>query len=132
MPQQNTIIIRITSNRDFAPMINRNYFQSILELKFDDVSDTHPTDDVMLHGPMTNDHYLEIVNFFEINKDTANNIIVHCDAGQSRSPAVALAILDYLIGDHDQAIKLIERNGHWKPNIHVLSFFKTAYWLGHN
>jgi predicted protein tyrosine phosphatase len=132
MPHQNTIIIRITSNRDFITMTNRKYFQGVLELRFDDISDTHPTDDVMLYGQMTKVHYLKIIDFYEKYKKTAKRIIVHCDAGQSRSPAVALAILDYLIGDHEQAIRLIELNKHWKPNIHVLSFFKTAYWLGDN
>jgi predicted protein tyrosine phosphatase len=129
IPLENTIIIRITSNEKFSYMANEKLFSDILELRFDDVSDTHPTGDTMLYGQMTNDHYNQIVSFFEKNKLDTKNIIVHCDAGQSRSPAVALGILDYLLEDPEQAISLIRINGHWKPNIHVLSYFKKAYWL---
>ena len=129
MPSDNTIIIRITSNEDFAKMKNRSIFQDVLELRFDDVSPEHPKEDSMLYGAMKEEHFQEILKFVEKNKQ-AEKLIVHCDAGQSRSPAVAINILDYLLNDPEQAQELIQRNKHWKPNAHVTTFFRTAYYEG--
>ena len=46
---------------------------------------------------MSSDEAKAIVDFVERNKD--KYIIVHCDAGISRSSAVAAAILKYYTGD---------------------------------
>jgi predicted protein tyrosine phosphatase len=77
-PSENTIIIRITSNDKFAHMANEKLFLDVLELRFDDVSDTHPTGDTMLYGQMTDSHYNQIVSFVDKNKLNTKNIIVHC------------------------------------------------------
>lgn len=67
-PEPNSIIIRITSNADFAVMEHRELYKDILELRFDDISDTHPKEDNMLYGAMTNEHYQQIKEF--INKNS--------------------------------------------------------------
>lgn len=126
-PEPKSIIIRITSNEEFAIMEHRNLFQDVLELRFDDISDTHPKEDTMLYGAMTQEHYQQIKSFMDKNIDSFQ-LSVHCDAGQSRSPAVALSILDYILNDPEQAQQLLLKNKHWKPNSHVSSFFARDYW----
>jgi predicted protein tyrosine phosphatase len=126
-PEDNTLIIRITSNEEFAQLNYRESFQDILELRFDDVSDTHPKNDKMRYGAMKKEDFWSIVEFINKNKDTAKTLIINCDAGQSRSPAVATGILDYLLEDPQQSIELIKKNTNWKPNSFVTSFFRTAY-----
>lgn len=126
-PEPNSIIIRITSNADFAFMEHRELYKDILELRFDDISDSHPKEDTMLYGAMTNEHYQQIKEFIDKNIDSIN-LFVHCDAGASRSPAVALSVLDYLINDPEQAQQLLHKNKHWKPNSYVSSFFTRDYW----
>ena len=81
LPKENTIIIRITSNESFACMKNNDLFQDILELRFDDISDTHPKEDNMLYGAMTKEHFWNIVEFSNKNKQTATRLIVHCKGG---------------------------------------------------
>lgn len=126
-PEPKSIIIRITSNAEFAIMQHRDLFQDVLELRFDDISDTHPKEDSMLYGAMTTDHYQQIKSFMQKNIDSFQ-LSVHCDAGQSRSPAVAISVLDYLLNDPEQAQQLLQKNRHWKPNSHVSSFFARDYW----
>ena len=126
-PVANSIIIRITSNYDFATMKYRDAYQDVLELRFDDISDSHPKEDSMLYGAMTQNQYTQIKGFISKNMN-AKELHVHCDAGQSRSPAIALAVLDYLLLDHEQAQELLQKNRHWKPNSHVSSFFTRDYW----
>ena len=128
MPEKHTIIIRITSNESFAVLQNRSAFQDVLELRFDDISDTHPKEDSMLYGAMTKEQFWEIVEFINRNKNTGISMIIHCDAGQSRSPAIAISVLDYLLEEQTQAQDLIRINTHWKPNSFVTSFFRTAYY----
>ena len=127
-PNLNTLIIRVTSNKEFSRLQFNDEFQDILELRFDDISDTHPKSDSMLYGAMTKDHFWEIVKFINKNKTTAEKLVVHCDAGQSRSPAIAINVLDYLLTDPEQAQDLIRTNTHWKPNSFVTSFFRQAYY----
>lgn len=128
LPLSDTIIIRITSNENFAKMDSQSQFMDILELRFDDISEQHPKEDSMLYGKMTQEHYNDIKRFIQKYQSVAKNLIIHCDAGQSRSPAVALGILDYLIEDHEHAKELVLKNGHWKPNAFVLSYFKRDYY----
>lgn len=76
-PEPKSIIIRITSNEEFAIMEHRNLFQDVLELRFDDISDTHPKEDTMLYGAMTQEHYQQIKSFMDKNIDSFQ-LSVHC------------------------------------------------------
>lgn len=126
-PLKNTIIIRTTSDDDFIPLVNENFFTAILEIPFDDASENHPQEDLK-YGVMTEEHYFKIKKFILKYKDSIEHIICSCDAAQSRSPALALGILDYILEDHNQATMLVKTHLHWKPNSHVLSFFKKDYY----
>lgn len=127
IPHHNTIIIRTTSEEDFLPLEHLEKFLDVLEVPFDDASENHPTEDLK-HGIMTKEHYLKIKDFVLKHLDKIDYIICSCDAAQSRSPALALGILDYILEDHQQATDLVRKNLNWKPNSHVLSFFRQDYY----
>lgn len=88
-----TLIISISSTDDKLPLImneadNEN-IRHIEYLQFDDI-DT----DESVHGlkPMSDEDAGCIVDAFLQYVDGVSRIIVHCDAGYSRSPAVAAAL----------------------------------------
>lgn len=88
-----TLIISISSTDDKLPHImdeadNEN-IRHIEYLQFDDI-DTAEN----VHGliPMSDEDAGRIVNAFLQYVDGVSQIIVHCDAGYSRSPAVAAAL----------------------------------------
>lgn len=97
-----TLIISISSTDDKLPHImdeadNEN-IRHIEYLQFDDI-DTAEN----IHGliPMSDEDAGRIVNAFLQYVDGVSQIIVHCDAGYSRSPAVAAALAKAL-GESDE------------------------------
>ena len=101
------IIISITdisTNRNtFAK--NPNIY-SILHLKFNDESDSDKS-------AINTEQAKEIALFINIWKDMVELIIVHCEAGVSRSSGVAAGIMKYINND-DMSIF---ENPHFCPNI---------------
>ena len=65
--------------------------------------------------PMEDKDAKQILNAVEKYKDSVEEIIVHCDAGFSRSPAVAVALSLWLNGDDSE---FFDRN-HYCPNTWV-------------
>lgn len=65
----------------------------VLFLSFDDVED-----DDKFYTPISDIDALNIKDFIEENKDV-ETLVVHCDAGVSRSAAVAAAVGKYLFND---------------------------------
>lgn len=97
-----TLIISISSTDDKLPLImneadNEN-IRHIEYLQFDDI-DTSES----LHGlkPMSDEDAGCIVDALIQYVDEVSQIIVHCDAGYSRSPAVA-AVLAKALGESDE------------------------------
>lgn len=97
-----TLIISISSTDDKLPLImnkarNEN-IRHIEYLQFDDI-DTAES----VHGlrPMSDEDAERIVDAFLQYVDEISQIIVHCDAGYSRSPAVAAALAKAL-GESDE------------------------------
>jgi len=90
--------------RDFVYKNTKNNVKDILEMTFAD-ADAPNTPDV--YGTIVSEEDLlsaeqvkQIVEFVKKNKNY--DIIVHCDAGISRSSGVAAAILKYYTGDDSQ------------------------------
>lgn len=79
---------------------------NILRLAFHDVDRELVLSDRTIH-PMTNNQAKEIMEFFEKNVDKPR-CVVHCEAGISRSPAVAIALSE-LVDGTPCAEALIER-----------------------
>jgi predicted protein tyrosine phosphatase len=93
-----TVMIRVidTSN-NFKPLFYNSLFKDVLKLKFDDLT----AEDFILDPTLVENYRLiddiqvnKILNFFKkhINCKT---IVIHCEMGRSRSPAVALAWCDF-------------------------------------
>lgn len=106
-----TIMISIsTPNKKYkiAPFCsNENKVKDILRLTFSDVDRDRDNEIAMKYRDG-----VAIANFLKNNKEI-NHIIVHCDAGTSRSAGVAGAILRYFNRDDNQ----IFNNGRYIPNM---------------
>jgi predicted protein tyrosine phosphatase len=68
---------------------------------------------------MTRDHAIEIWKFVEKWKDRVGAIVVHCEQGMSRSPAVALAICD------SYKFKTADIRKKSQPNMFVSAILKS-------
>jgi predicted protein tyrosine phosphatase len=77
-------------NPDAAPVRLSSAFRDVLRLAFTDIASASPQPfDVLF----SHEHAREILEFLERCPDV-ERIVVHCVAGQSRSPAVAMAICE--------------------------------------
>lgn len=90
-----TVIIRVTSYKFFKALEHCEEFHDKLQLRFPDIEDSEYTAQATQLLPIQEHHAKTIIAFLHKNKD-ANCLIVHCDAGYSRSPAIALAACDIL------------------------------------
>lgn len=90
---QKAIIISITCPpEDNVLFADNNNILDIFNMKFNDLdSDV----DENYKAPIQSD-FNGLKNFIDKYKDKIEEIVVHCGAGASRSPACALAICDYL------------------------------------
>ena len=102
------LIVSITSSiDDIARLPENEHTLGVVRLVFLDVP-------AHLPAPMTSDDAAEILDAFARHRDRIERVIVHCDAGVSRSPAVAVA-LARIAGQDDR--DLLAR---YRPNPHVL------------
>lgn len=96
---ESSVIISITDPDRETNHFNedaKNNIKSILRLQFFDVDSPDP-------GTITEDDAKRIADFAFYWKDKVDTIIVHCEAGQSRSAGAAAAILKAFTG-HDEQI----------------------------
>lgn len=93
-----TIIISISDpDKDAVVFCKAPYSPliAVCRVWFDDIDQKRNHDDVL----MSREDAEKIKNFIERYKDKAQQIIVHCEAGQSRSAGVMAAIKEWLEGD---------------------------------
>lgn len=88
------------------------HLRGVLRLAFDDVEATKK-DYRGERTPMTPAQAREIRAFLETHLENAELIVVHCEAGVSRSPAVAAALWRWLEGTRGP---FFDR---YRPNPHV-------------
>lgn len=110
-----TLIISISSTDDQIPLIlksGENKMVAHVEfLMFDDID---ASESVSSMKPMSKTDAARIVDAFAQYNDRVYQVIVHCDAGYSRSPAVAAALTKSLGLDDSSFF------GHgYCPNMHV-------------
>ena len=107
------VIISIKTPEDEQAVFNaeNDSIKDILYLSFYDVS-TETQDIFKGYPAMTDEDALKIKEFVLKWKDKVDTIIVHCDAGVSRSAGVAAGILDGLDIDSSQ----IFDNNRYLPN----------------
>ena len=119
-----TAIISITDTNKSDVIFEKNDFnriRAILKLKFDDVE----RDSKDLHC-ITKDDAEKIVNFINKNKNKVDKIIVHCEAGVSRSAGVGAAIMKALNGDDWDVFKNPLKCPNMKCYRTVLNAFQDA------
>lgn len=100
---------------------------NILRLQFDDLDRMHPALKNIVYFNSTHVH--QILVFLarcgiSPSHDGPHNLIVHCEAGVSRSPAVAAAISDYLNKEGRFPISYYFR--HYAPNVMVFTMLRSA------
>ncbi len=87
----------------------------VLTLYFDDI--IREIDGLVLFNE---NHAEKIINFIQKNK-SADTLLVHCYAGQSRSRAVGAFALEMLGGSGDKLLKT------GSPNLHVYNTLTDVY-----
>ena len=117
---ENTALISITDRGlEFARLENQPDF--LLQVAFDDVDNDSlvdsfnhiPTGEALKelekqYGMMTDEQAIQIAEFYHSCKDKVNTLICQCEHGQSRSAAVAAAVMEFrsrkgvLIFSHDK------------------------------
>ena len=107
------IVISITSSPDDVARLRRNAAcLGVLRLAFPDVevaSELHPE-----NALFSREHAERLWSFVKEHRAKVERIIVHCDAGKSRSPAVAAALARVLDGDDASYF-----GGRYTPNMRV-------------
>lgn len=103
------LIVSITSRADdLARLPTNEHTLEVVRLSFLDV-------DAASAGAMTTDDARAILAAFDRHRGALERVVAHCDAGMSRSPAVAIA-LARRAGEDDA--ELVRR---YRPNAHVLA-----------
>lgn len=109
----NSIVISISSckcNDAFIVPNNASGIMDVLKLSFNDTDSKE-----FLDGGILDEDANKIVEFIDKYKDNdeLDLIIIHCEAGQSRSAGVAAAIMKYLFNDDTE----IFNNNKFTPNM---------------
>ena len=84
--------ISITTLGDF-PVLSENNRQGLLQLAFADTADTDRPDS------FTASHATEVLDFVDTVWDRIEILLIHCEAGMSRSPGVVAALSRIYYGD---------------------------------
>ena len=93
----NWAAISVSSKPDEFPVLNTIKRMGLLQLCFDDIQFDHK----IPMGLKLFDKKLayDIIEFVDMHKDNIETLLIHCEAGLSRSPAIAAAIAyKYKIG----------------------------------
>lgn len=114
------VVISITSSPDdVARLRNNAACLGVLRLAFPDVeaaSELHPESTLF-----SKQHAERLWSFVEEHRAKVSRIIVHCDAGKSRSPAVAAALARLLDGADASYF-----GGRYTPNMRVYRMLLEA------
>lgn len=107
------IIISIASRKNNKAFIKHNEYNNIKDILFISFNDTDSS--IVAYGGITVNEATKIVKFINkyIHTEADINLIVHCEAGQSRSAGVAAAIMKYLYNNDTD----IFNNRYYKPNM---------------
>jgi predicted protein tyrosine phosphatase len=100
-PEAAHVIISITSTpEDVAQLPMNEHCRGILRLSF---ADAHDNSAPLVGAALfSRDQAIEIWQFVELHRADIECIVVHCDFGISRSPAVAAALALVLNGNGDE------------------------------
>lgn len=106
----NIIIISISTPNDNTPVFANNpHIKDIFRMSFYDI-----TYDVPEYNAPKEHDFIGLKHFIDMHKNNIDGIIVHCDAGISRSAGCAMAIAEYINCEN------VVKNSHkFRPNYTV-------------
>jgi len=107
------VVISITSSpEDVARLRTREPCRGVLRLSFPDAD---APSEIFAEGDLFSPTMaVQIWDFVLHHMADIERIVVHCDAGMSRSPAVAAALARVLVGDDAEYF-----GGRYRPNMRV-------------
>jgi predicted protein tyrosine phosphatase len=113
-PKKNTALIRLVEPREDDYELSGSYAKELV-IKVDDIvpSNRWPKEFVVF----SEEHAKELLSYFK-ELDSYDHLVIHCHAGMSRSPAVALTYAWY---SQDSQLENTILNGKYTPNPHILS-----------
>ena len=136
--EKSSIIISIQNSYDlpekFLPSPNNN-IKEVLYLTFDDIDSlnglTIKKDEGMVidnynqvYAIISDEDAQKIVDFVKKYQNTIDRIIVHCEAGISRSSGVCAAIMKFLEDDDSE----IFNNPSYSPNMRCYRTVLNKFW----
>lgn len=123
------VLIRITSMPEFEPLQHGDEFHDVLHLKFDDITATAlrtlPEENALRMTIFDETHACQILEFYRAHHRDCDAIVVHCDAGISRSSAVAISLAEF--GEHTDELERMTTGHTYWPNPHVWSTIRHTY-----
>lgn len=126
---ESSVIISISSSDNYSlPSFGTNHNNGIkktLCLFFDDVEVTEKDE---RYHPISEDDARKIVDFVKRWKNKVDTIIVHCDAGQSRSAGVMAAISKWMTGSD----MWVFDHSYYKPNMSCYRMVLNEFYKGGN
>ena len=91
--KEDIVIISITTPFDPIPRFNDNpHIKGIFRMSFHDVMEN----DAEEYEPPKPSDFIGLKRFIDFHKDSISGIVIHCDAGISRSAGCAMAVAEYL------------------------------------
>lgn len=119
---QYPVLIRIADKDGDLPLLdNQEQYKGILELYFYDLRITEKEwkDRGLEEYPIfTELQAVQLFSFVE-QHEKADSFVIHCGAGVSRSPAIAIGVAKFL-GDADLVKRIMDSN-RYSPNKHVIN-----------
>jgi predicted protein tyrosine phosphatase len=104
------VIVSVTSgDTDVAVLPSSSSCRGILRLVFSDIGEEAGVDGIVF----TREHARTVWEFLERHRAAITRLVVHCDAGLSRSPAIAAAVAKAWLGDDNEFFR------RYLPNQHV-------------
>lgn len=101
------VIISVTDISSKPVIFNKSSeLKSVLRLSFDDI-------DFESDNAISDNDAKRIISFINQWKNQINLVVIHCEAGVSRSAGICAALMLWLNGSN----KIIFDNSHYNPNI---------------
>lgn len=119
-PAGRTLMISIQDyERKYLPFkertnhITRRYYKDIMFLYFDDINNEDIRNGESRAAAFTNEDAIHIIRFLERHyaQNDFDEIIIHCEAGMSRSHAIALFIAKHFEKDNELFNELLHQEG---------------------
>lgn len=132
-------MIRMTTMPTFVPLVFKDAYLDVLELRFADVTKEgfekilreegdlvqKNLDEGHAFWPMNEDHAKQIIAFADRIRSQVDLLVVHCDAGISRSSAVALSLAEKfeLVDEY----RSLTENRRFHPNPMIRSMLREQF-----